>query len=199
MQPQEQEHHFLSKLKPLFLFLLSFAPIPFLVGLIPLACYDKQDLHIRVCDKQIFVSGQYEYHNPFPFPISQGFSFVLDPKQGSPEDLTISVLAPEQRNVPVNGIAGYRCYTITFMPFQKKAVQVSYHQRCPSNEAIFPITASRTWGRPLPTGSYALQEIGTKILYSNYNAERQGRILMFERKNFKPSEDWKFSWNSSGS
>ncbi len=172
----------------------------FLTGGYPLVKFLKEDIAIQVFSKHILLTGIFEYKNPFPFSIMQGFSIPLPIDKNYPEPVQIAVdrLYPDVvKPIPVYFLLGKHRFSITFRPGETLKIHVQYYQYTPQKTACYILTTTQSWKDPLIQGRYSLKlNDSVKLLLSNYPLEmQQPNIYAFEKTNFMPQEDWKFSWS----
>lgn len=178
----------------LFLLLLIF---PFLAGFYPIVRFTEEQIDIHVYPDYIIVEGYYIYKNPFPFPVAQGFSipFHIDKSHPMPVQISVKRLSPAQGHVPIIYLLGRHRFDLRFSTGEEVRIQVSYRQQAQKRDAMYILTTTKPWRRPLVYGIYKLYTEGVNITSSNYllQSDEPG-VFSFYSKDFMPREDWHFSW-----
>jgi hypothetical protein len=173
------------------------AVLPFLAGLLPIVRFVRERIDIALYPEEVRVEGLYVYQNPWPFPVIQGFSIPLpvDATHPMPIELVAARLAPDAAPIPIRNILGQDGFDLRFRAHEEVKVLVRYRQLAPTREARYLLLTTRPWRRPLEHAVYTLTPHGVALAGSNYDL-RQGapNVLAFERRDFMPPDDWRFSW-----
>jgi hypothetical protein len=175
--------------------------LPFLAGFLPIVRFPRERIDIAVHPREIEVSGLYVYRNPWPFPVTQGFTVPLpmDANHPMPTELTATRVSPDAAFLPLRTILGRPGFEVRFRPFEEIQVAVRYRQLAPSRDGRYLLTTTRPWRRPLEHGVYTLALHDVALRYSNYAlAPDPHGMLAFERTDFMPEDDWRFRWEARG-
>jgi hypothetical protein len=178
--------------------LLCMLPLPFLCGFYPVVHFTEEQIDIRVYPDQVIVDGYYVYQNPFPFPVSQGFTipFPVDDRHSAPSSLQVRQLEPEEKDIGPWYMLGVHRFSLPFKANGACSVHVRYRQKVMGKSASYILVTTKPWRRPLQRAVYRMFPEGVEISASNYRLSRQEQgFLEFRRENFMPDEDWRFSWN----
>ena len=174
--------------------------VVWLVGLYPLVQFPQESIQVDVYPNRVEVTGEYEYRNPLPLPVRQGFSIPLpaDAVHPLPVRLSLAQRAPAVKPIPTGYWLGRHRFDLAFAGDERIRVRLCYEQYCPDNDARYILTTTRAWRHPLQRGTYRLVPHGVRIVASNYAlaarpAAGQG-ALGFEREHFWPEQDWRFAW-----
>jgi hypothetical protein len=168
----------------------------FLAGLLPIVRFAGERIDIAVYPSEIQVTGLYVYRNPWPVPVTQGFTIPLpvDSDHPVPTELQASRASPAMP-LPVRSILGRPGFELAFRPFEEVHVQVQYRQFAPTRTARYLLTTTQPWRRPLEHALYTVGLHGVVLTHSSYplGPGKDGR-LVFERTSFMPGEDWRLGW-----
>lgn len=182
------------------LFIVCIAWLVFCLSDYPRANFPSEEIDIQVYAAHVLVNGLYVYKNPFPFPITQGFSIPLPVDESHPEPLSLSaaVLTTQEEPVPLYFIFGKYRFTLTFRAKETIRLLVRYYQYAPSQDARYILTTTQAWKQPLHYGRYTLRLHNVRLVASNYPLRHDGsRCHVFERLDFMPQQDWRFSWTNA--
>ena len=170
--------------------------IMFFTGFYPVVRFPEEQIDVEVCPDYIRVKGTYTYKNPFPFPVSQGFSIPLpvDAELPEPVQLTAMVLAPHEKNILLKYLLGKHRFNLKFHAREKITVSVAYRQQAPSKKGRYILLSTKAWRKPLNHGLYRIFLNNVQITFSNYKLNKADSYLFFQKENFMPSKDWIFSW-----
>ena len=181
-------------------FLCCLVIFPFTAGWLPLVRFTDEEIAIEVYPDHLWMTGIYHYENPYPFPVTQGFSIPLPQDKNHPEPIHVSaaLLPAESVALPVYFLLGAHRFSITFRAKERLTVRVKYYQYTPDQDAWYILTTTQPWGRPLRTGRYTLSFTNTHFTTSNYSLTQDNDgTYYFERENFMPQYNWRFSWDIS--
>lgn len=173
--------------------------LAFATGIRPIARFDREQINIQVHPDHIEVVGLYFYRNPWPFPVRQGLSipFAVDEHHSPPVQVSVMQTAPEEKSVHCRYLFGRHRFDLTLATRAEVCVRVEYYQHTPAGDARYLLTTTQPWRKPLVHGVYRLFEHGVVVQKSNFSLQQlASHVLGFERSNFMPSDDWRFSWNS---
>ncbi|CAB5090423.1 hypothetical protein D3OALGA1CA_5847 [Olavius algarvensis associated proteobacterium Delta 3] len=177
--------------------LLCLFTFPFLAGIVPIVRFPSEQIDIDVFPEFIVVKGAYVYENPFPFPVTQGFTipFHQDPQHPPPVHISATVVSPSIQPVRIRHIFGKHRFEVTFSPYEQKVVEVSYRQAAPSKCGYYLLRTTKPWRRPLSKGDYRLMLKGVDLVDSNYPVSQVGHhVFSFSRTDFMPEIDWQWKW-----
>lgn len=169
----------------------------FLAGVLPIVRFVRERIDIAIYPKEVRVEGLYVYQNPWPFPVIQGFSIPLpvDATHPMQNELAAMRLAPDAGPIPLRNILGQNGFDLRFRPHEEVQVAVRYRQLVSTKDARYLLTTTRPWRRPLEHAVYTLTPHGVALTGSNYALRSNGQgLLVFERTDFMPPDDWRFSW-----
>jgi hypothetical protein len=176
--------------------------LPFLAGLVPIVRFPRERVDVVLSPGEIEVAGLYVYRNPWPFPVTQGFTIPLpvDPDHPTPTELSASRLGSDRAlPLPLRSFLGEVGFEIPFAAFQEVEVVVRYRQLARDGHGRYLLTTTWPWRRPLNYGLYTMRLRGVTLLDSNYPLAWDGQgTLRFERTDFMPAQDWQFSWETRG-
>src|SRR5574337_818473 len=116
--------------------------LPFLAGLVPIVRFPRERIDIAVYPREIEVSGLYVYRNPWPFPVTQGFTVPLpvDANHSMPTELTATRVSPDPAALPLRTILGRTGFEVRFRPFEEIQVAVRYRQRVATEDGRYLLT-----------------------------------------------------------
>lgn len=183
---------------PIIYLLIATLPLPFLCGFYPVVHFTEEQIDIHVCPDQVIVDAYYVYQNPFPFPVSQGFTipFPVDERHPTPFSLQVWQLQPEEKDIGPWYMLGVHRFSLSFKANDACSVHVRYRQKVMEKSASYKLVTTKSWRRPLQRAVYRMFPEGVEISKSNYGLSRHERgFLEFRREHFMPDEDWRFSWN----
>ena len=178
------------------------ALLPFLAGTVPLVRFDRERIDITLEPDEIVVSGHYVYRNPWPVPVTQGFTvpFPVDADHPMPTELTVAREDPSPVPLPVAFLMGRPAFELRFGPKEEIRVAVGFRQRAAKRNGCYLLTTTRPWRRPLESAVYTLRGEGVTPVWSNYALEHtEPGVWSFERTRFMPPADWRFSWEARDS
>ena len=181
-----------------FLFLLlCLGALPFLAGFLPIVRFPQEQIDIHVFPDHIRVRGVYVYENPFPFPVTQGFSipFHRGPQYPPPVHIRAMLISPTVKPLSLLHALGKHRFELSFSPHQAVAVEVSYSQAAPARSGYYLLRTTKPWIRPLSAGTYRLILNGVDLVASNYPVSRvEDHVFAFSKENFMPEMDWQWKW-----
>lgn len=176
---------------------LSVISLPFLSGLLPIVRFTEERIDITVYPDHVRVRGIYVYNNLLPFQVIQGLTVPLpiDRDNPAPIMLRVTELKPEYERIPVRCLMkAHRC-EVAAPARGSVTVMVEYIQYAPGENAHYLLTTTRPWRRPIERGVFRLIPEDVEIIYSNYPlVPVDAGALIFQREEFMPTVDWKFSW-----
>jgi hypothetical protein len=184
-------------LGPLLGLAATLALLPFLAGFLPIVHFVRERIGIAVYPEEVRVEGRYVYRNPWPFPVVQGFSIPLpvDADHPIPTEFSAARLESDAAPIPVRNILGQHSFELRLRAHEEVQVVVQYRQFAPTRDARYLLTTTRPWRRPLEHAVYTLTPHGVALTGSNYALRPDGQgVLAFERSDFMPPDDWRFSW-----
>lgn len=170
--------------------------LPFLAGVYPVVNFTEEEINITVYPGHVHVKGAYLYENPYPFPVTQGFSIPLPKDNDNPEPVMLSAAAADKSEpIPIRFVFGKHRFAYNFSAKEKATVIVKYSQYAPENNAYYILTTTQPWKKPLVRGVYTLTTRQVDLVDSNYVPEtRAPGMYYFEKARFMPPADWQFSW-----
>ena len=177
-------------------FLTSLLPIPFLSGLIPIVTFPAEHIELSIHGKSVDVVGEYEYRNPLPFPVRQGFTVPLPIDDEHPIAWPVTLRrADTGEPIALIEIFGEKRFELTFPPASTIRVICNYSQPSPTHTARYILMTTRSWWQPIKHGRYTLRLAEHQTFKSNYPMTKTGEdTFEFERGNFMPDCDWKVAW-----
>jgi hypothetical protein len=177
--------------------LFGIGVLVFMTGFYPIARFTEESIEITIHPDHVFIHGSYVYENPYPFPITQGFSIPLPVDKDNPEPVMISAQNINRNStpIPLRFIMGLYRFNLNFKPKEKILVSVLYRQQAPEKNAHYILTTTQPWRKPLIYGSYIIYAKNVEMTYSNYHLKTGGlKTYYFEQYNFMPQQNWHFSW-----
>jgi len=177
--------------------LFGIAVLVFMTGLFPIMRFTAETIEITVHPEHVLIQGSYVYENPYPFPITQGFSIPLPVDKDNPEPVMITVqnINRNSASIPIYFMMGLYRFNLNFKPKEKIIVSVQYRQQAPERNAHYILTTTQSWQRPLVYGCYKIYAKNVKMTYSSYYLKTDGlKTYYFEQYNFMPQQNWHFSW-----
>jgi hypothetical protein len=173
------------------------ALLPFLAGMVPIVRFARERIDIALYRTEIHVSGRYVYRNPWPFPVTQGFTVPvpLDTDHPAPTELRAARVSPDPAPLPVRRVLGRIGFEVRFRPFEEVQVAVRYRQFAPTRDGRYLLTTTRPWGRPLEHALYTVRLHDVVLVHSSYALQpRADGVQAFERTRFLPPDDWRLAW-----
>jgi len=169
----------------------------YLSGIYPIVRFTNEQIDIQVYPEYIEVDGYYTYKNPFPFSVVQGLSipFAVDTTHFMPIQISAKQVFVEEKPIPIRFIMGKHRFDLAFSAGEQIVVRVQYFQYVPEKNACYILTTTKPWESPLVEGTYRLFPEKVRIISSNYLLQsRRDGILVFNRNNFMPENNWHFAW-----
>jgi hypothetical protein len=165
-------------------------------GVYPLVRFPSEKINIHVYPDHIIVEGYYTYKNNWPFPVNQGFTvpFPVDENHPMPVYISVEQIYPSYREIPFSIIMGKYSFEKYFPAGEEITVKVRYYQYASVKNAEYILITTQAWGKQLDNGIYQIFPENTVITNSNYRLKLRKGILLFERNQFMPVENWRFSW-----
>ncbi len=189
--------YFNSPLGVILVILIGIVVLPLFANLLPIIRFAEESIDVQVFPNEIQVRGLYAFKNPFPFSLSQTFSYTPAEDVDLPEALDIKArkISPEVEPLPFIDNLGSRRFKLRFAAKETVTIEIEYRQKTPKNYARYiPITLSHR-NRPLQFGSYALIPKGVEIVSSSFPLREIGSgIRFYERHRFIHTSQWRFSW-----
>lgn len=175
--------------------------LPLLANLIPIIRFTEESIDVQVFPDEIRVRGVYGFKNPFPFSLSQTFSYTPPEGVDLSEALDIKArkISPEIEPLPFLETLASRRFKLRFAPRETVTIEIEYRQKTPKHYARYiPITLTHR-NRPLQFGSYALIPRGVEIVSSSYPLRENGSgVQFYEGHRFIHTNQWRFSWRIQG-
>ena len=189
--------YFNSPLGLILVVLIGIVVLPIFANLLPIIRFAEESIDVQVYPHEIRVRGLYAFRNPFPFSLSQTFSYTPAEDVDLPEALDIKArkISPIVEPLPFTDTLGSRRFKLRFAAKETVTIEIEYRQKTPKHYARYiPITLSHR-NRPLQFGSYALIPKGVEIVSSSYPLRKNGSgVQFYEGHRFIHSSQWRFSW-----
>ncbi|MFW5811204.1 MAG: hypothetical protein ACOCWY_06355 [Thermodesulfobacteriota bacterium] len=171
--------------------------LPMIANLLPVIRFSEESIDVQVFPDEIRVRGLYSFKNPFPFSLSQTFSYTPAEDVDLPEALEVKArkISPKIEPLPFTNTMGSRRFKLRFAAKETVTIEIEYRQKTPKHYARYiPITLKHR-NRPLQFGSYALIPRGVEIVSSSYPLRENGSgVQFYEGHRFIHSSQWRFSW-----
>ena len=188
-----------SPLGVVLVVLICIIVLPMIANLLPIIRFAEESIDVQVFPDEIRVRGLYAFKNPFPFSLSQTFSYTPAEDVDLPEALDIKArkISPEVEPLPFTDTLGSRRFQLRFAAKETVTIEIEYRQKTPKHYARYiPITLSHR-NRPLQFGSYALIPQGVEIVSSSYPLRENGSgVQFYESHRFIHTSQWRFSWRA---
>lgn len=188
---------FNSPLGAILVVLACITALPLIANLLPVIRFTEETIDVEIFPDEILVRGLYAFRNPFPFALSQTFSYPLPEDADLLEafDVKARKVSPEIEPLSFTDTLGSRGFKLRFPPKETVAIEIEYRQKTPKHYGRYiPITLHHR-NRPLQFGSYALIPKGVEIVSSSYPLQKNGNgIQFYEGHRFIHSNQWRFSW-----
>ncbi len=181
-------------------FLLCAVALAFCTGAIPAVRFTAEEIRVTVQPRHILVDAFYQYRNPFPFPVIQGYvlPFPEDEAHSPPAGVELVQQTPERRWIPVSQSLGRHRFSIAFPGSGEVTLHLRYRQGTPRERGTYILTTTASWLRPLERAVYRLVPDGVRITGSNYPmAPEATGAFRWTRERFMPPEDWHFTWREA--
>jgi hypothetical protein len=185
--------------------LLAIAVTYFIYGGMPKVRFVDEVITMRLTRNTITMVGIFHYRNPFPFPVSQGFSLPTPRGDGMEAPHAMSVTELDEKTtgaailLPLHPSPGAPLFSARFGAHEDKRLKVEYSQKYGGHTARYILTTAGSWKRPLEAARYILQLGGVSLRESNYELARaMDGDYAFERQQFMPTVDWRIEVSSDG-
>lgn len=183
-----------ANLIPIVVLILGGFVSAFALGLIPIVVFPEETIEIVINQEFIEVNASYDYTNPCPFPITQGFQLPFPAELPDPEIVRVSI-ADQMDPIFVRQGFGGRIFEVRFAANETIRVNLYYKQSTPLHAARYILKTTKDWYRPLSKAYYILRcNAGVAGVRSNYSLYKDGPVWKWNRANFMPKKDWIISW-----
>lgn len=163
-------------------------------GALPLAEFTSEVVRLQMDPRHLHVDARFTYTNPWPFPITQGFTCPTPAGAGlgAPTGLVVESRTHGHANlVPLRNLAGLPHGEVRIPARSTAEVRLRYIQTYAHGRGVYLLTTTAPWKRPLAHGRYELTLRGLRLLRSNYPAQRiRDGHYAFDRVQFMPLQDW---------
>jgi hypothetical protein len=156
--------------------------------------FTEECVTIDVAPSSVHVAGEYAFKNPWPVPAYLGvaYPFPVDREHLTPENVRATL---DGRPIRMLYLARASHALIGFRPRQIVRFRVEYDQQTTEHDATYILASTQRWKRPLEKAVFRLHPKGVTMKASTYRIEPCGQDEAgFERRNFMPSQDWRFWW-----
>ena len=158
-----------------------------------MARFPAEVITIDLEPSRLLVDGRYVYENPLPFPIRQGFVVPM-PSGFEPTDL---LLTRDGKPLALRHLMGQHRFELRFASRERVEIRLRYRQYAPGRNATYLLTTTQRWGRPLRSGVYRLRPNAARFIASSLPLQKKdGGMLVCERRNFLPKDEWRLSWEA---
>jgi hypothetical protein len=158
----------------------------------------EEEVAVSVFPDRIEVRGDYYFENPRPFPALQliGYPYPVDENHPVPSSVRAELLAPNAHPLSV-----WNAFDQTFLVLwvgarARKSIRIEYTQEAKTPDAVYILTTTKDWPRPLEKAVLRLEPQGVDITHSSLPLTKNAdHTLEYRSEDFLPTNDWGFSWD----